>query len=158
MLKWKFIKFLMEILKQQVNSSSNLASSFIVTTHNTPVNFNFIRSLLWRKWSHQCSNFETCKYSGEKVPYYSCHFPNHKSVFLQILHDCSVPWKITLYGLGHTLHTFHKKNKSKWEFWEFSVLRSNFTKSLSCLKLQISFSLYFASPFSVMRYNSSILF
>ena len=116
MLKWKFIKFLMEILKRQVNSSSNLASFFIVTTHNTPINFNFIRSLLWRKWSHQCSNFETFKYSGENVPYSSCHFPNHKSVFLQILHHCSVPWKITLYSLGHTLHTFHKKNESKWEF------------------------------------------
>ena len=27
--------------------------------------------------------------------YSSCHFPNHKSVFLQILHHSSVSWKIT---------------------------------------------------------------
>ena len=28
-------------------------------------------------------------------PNSSCHFPNHKSVFLQILHDSSMSWKIT---------------------------------------------------------------
>ena len=51
--------------------------------------------LLWRKGSHQSPNFDTSKCSGEILSYSSCHFPNHKSIFLQILHDSSVSWKIT---------------------------------------------------------------
>ena len=31
----------------------------------------------------------------ENLTYSSCNFPNHKSVFLQILHHPSVSWKIT---------------------------------------------------------------
>ena len=52
----------------------------------------------------------------------------------------------------------HKRNQSKWKFLDFRVLRSKFTKFLSFLKQQISFSLTFASLFSVMRKKSSILF
>ena len=44
-------------------------------------------------------------------------------------------------------------NQSKWKFWEFWVLRSKFTKFLSVLKQQITFSLNFASLFSVMRHT-----
>ena len=51
--------------------------------------------LLWTKGSHQISNFENFKCSGENVPNSSCHFPNYKSVFLQTLHHSSVSCKIT---------------------------------------------------------------
>ena len=78
-------KFLMSILKWQVNSSSNFASFFIVMTHNSSVNFKLIRFLFWIKGSHQSPNFVTFKCSGENFPYSSCHFSNQKSVFLQIL-------------------------------------------------------------------------
>ena len=47
--------------------------------------------------------FEIFECSGENLPNSSCHFPNHKSVFLQILHDSSVSWKIT------PLHFFRSK-------------------------------------------------
>ena len=103
MLRSKFIKFLMSILKWQVNSSSNFASFFIVMTHNFSVDFKLTLFLLWIKGSHQYANFETFNCSGENFPYSSCHFPNHKSVFLQNSHHSSVSWKITpLYFLGQT--------------------------------------------------------
>ena len=60
--------------------------------------------------------------------------------------------------LGQTLYTLHKRNHSKQKFWKFRVLRSKFTKFLSYLKQQISFSSNFASLFNVMRHKSSILF
>ena len=67
------------------------SSLLIVMAHNnSSINFKLIHFLLWTKESHQSPNFDTLKCSGENLPYYSCHFPNHKSVFLQILHHSSV--------------------------------------------------------------------
>ena len=51
--------------------------------------------LLWTKGSHQSPSFEIFKCSGENFPNSSCHFPNHKSVFLQIFYRCSVSCKIS---------------------------------------------------------------
>ena len=48
--------------------------------------------LLWEKASHQSPNFNT---SGENLPNSSYHFPNYKSVFLQIVHGTSISSKIT---------------------------------------------------------------
>ena len=95
MLRSKFVKFLMIILKEQVSSSSIFVSFFIVMTHNSTVNFKLIHFLLWTKGSHQSSNFDTFECSGENLSNSSCHFPSSKSVFLQILHHSSMPWKIT---------------------------------------------------------------
>ena len=86
----KFVKFLMSILKQQVNSLSIFVSFFIAMTHNSSVNFNFILFLFCFKRSHQNPNFGTFKCSGENLPYSPCHFPNYKSIFLQILPHSSV--------------------------------------------------------------------
>ena len=55
-------------------------------THNCSANFKLIHFLLWTKESHQSPNFDIFKCSGENLPNSSCHFSNHKSVFLQILH------------------------------------------------------------------------
>ena len=85
-----------------VQNSSNSSCQFWILHHSslslhiTPLwilNPHFF--LLWIKEFHQNPNFETFKCSGENLPYSSCHFPNHKSVFLQIFHDPSVSWKIT---------------------------------------------------------------
>ena len=38
---------------------------------------------------------EIFEYSVENLPNSSCHFPNQTTVFLQILHDSLVSWKIT---------------------------------------------------------------
>ena len=86
----KYGKLLMSILKQQVNSSSNFVSFFIVMTDNSSVIFKLMHFVLWIKGSHQSPNFETFKHFGNNLPNSSSHFLNHKSVFLQILHHSSV--------------------------------------------------------------------
>ena len=45
--------------------------------------------LLWTKGSQENINFDIFKCSDENSLNSSCHFPNHKSVFLRILHDSS---------------------------------------------------------------------
>ena len=72
-----------------------LHHSLIVMTPNSSVDFKLTLFLLWIKGSHQYPNFETFNCSGEDLPYSLSYFPNHKSVFLQILHHPSVTWKIT---------------------------------------------------------------
>ena len=147
----------MSTLKRQVNSSSNFASFFIVMTNGSSVNFKLIHFLLWIKGSHQSPNFETFKCSGEHLPYSSCHIPNHKSIFLQILHPSSVPSKITpLYFFRSNFKYFAQKEPIK-NFCEFWVLRSKFSNFLSFLN-HISFSSSFASLFSVMKHKSFMLF
>ena len=112
-----------------------------------------MRILLWAKWSHQRPNFESFKCSGENLSIFSCYFPNHMSVFLQILHHSSESWKITpLYFLGQKLLCTKGTNQSA-SFWDFQVLGSKYTKCLSFLKQQISFSSKFASLFSVICWN-----
>ena len=83
----KFVKFLMSILKWQINSSSNFASFFIVITHSSFVNFRLIHFLLCAKEFHQSPNFDTFECSDENFSNFLCHFSNNKSVFLQILHS-----------------------------------------------------------------------
>ena len=91
----EFLKFLMSILKREVNSSSIFVSFFIVMKHNTSVIFKLINFLLWTKGPHQCSNFSPFECSRENLPNSSCYFLNHKSFFVQILHHSSMSWKIT---------------------------------------------------------------
>ena len=87
------------------------ASFFIVMIDIFFVNFKLIYFLLWVKGSHQSSSFENFKCSGGNLLYSSCHFPNHKSVSLQILPHPLVLWEITsLYFLGQTLYSLHKRN------------------------------------------------
>ena len=69
--------------------------------------------LLRTKGSHE-TNFDIFKCSDENVLTSSCHFPTHRSVFLQILHDSSVSWNILLCTfLGQTLYTLHKRDQSQ---------------------------------------------
>ena len=105
----------MSIFKWQVNSSSNFASFFIIMTHNSSVNFKLILFLFWIKGSQQSPNVETFKCSSENLPWSSCHFPNHKSVFLQISHHPSVSWKITpLYFFRSNIKYF-AQYKNQWQ-------------------------------------------
>ena len=109
-------------------------SFFIVTTHNSCVNFKFtvnlkfIHLLLWIKGSHQSPNFQTFEYSGETLPNSSCHSPNHKSVFLQVLHHSSESCKITpLYFFRSNVIYFAQKEPIKvqiLESFEWSVQNS----------------------------------
>ena len=161
MLRLKFVELLMSILKWQFNSSSNFESFFINMTPNFSVNFKLIHFLLWIKGSHQSPSFETFKCSGENLPNFSCHFPNYKSVFLQILYHSSVSWKITpLYFFRSNIIYFAQKESIKvqmfetFECWDFRVLGSTYIK----FQQQASFSSNFASLFSIMRHNSYVCF
>ena len=56
----------------------------------------------------------TSRSTGENLPNFSCLFPNHKSVFLQIFHDTEVSWKITaLYFLRPNIIYFVRKAPTK---------------------------------------------
>ena len=74
----KFVKFLMSILKWQVNSVSNFTSFFIVITYNSSLSFKFIYFLLCIMGSNESPNFENFLCSGENLPNSSCDFLNHK--------------------------------------------------------------------------------
>ena len=146
----------MSILKWQVNSSSTFTSFFITVTHTSSVNFKLILFLLCSKGSDQNHNFHTFKCSGENLLYSSCHFPNHKSVLLQILHHPSVSWKTTpLYFFRSNIKYFAKKEQMKshvletcecsgeifpnsCNFWNNrSVFFSNFALIFRVINLQI---------------------
>ena len=111
--------------------------------------------LLWTKGSHENTNFDTFKCSSENLLNSSCHFPKHKSVFLQIcmILQCHKIQLLCTF-LGETLYTLFKRDQSKCKFFRLLVLRSKFTKFLSFLK---SFSSNFAPLFGIMRHISPIL-
>ena len=119
MLWSKFVKFLMSVLKRQVSSSSIFVSFFIVMTHNFSVSFKPIHFLICTKGSHQSSNVDTFECSGENFSNSSCHFPSSKSVFLQILHHSSMPWKITpMYFFSSNNIYFAQKEPIKMKIFE----------------------------------------
>ena len=112
----------MLILKRQVNSYSIFALFFIFMAHNFSGNFKLIYLLLWTKRSNQCTNFDTFEFSAENVSNSTCHFWNHKSVFLQILRHFSMSWKIypLHFLLAQTIYTLLKRSPLKWKFLRFS--------------------------------------
>ena len=127
MLISKFLKFVMSILKWHVSSSSNFASFFIIMTHNSSGSFKLIYFLLWIKGFPQSPNFETFERSGKTLPNSSCHFRNHKSVFLQILHHSSVSWDII--PLHWNFIHFQQKEPIKVKIWW------NFSWAVESIKL-----------------------
>ena len=70
--------------------TSQFFFKFCSILHNSSVDFKLIHFPLSVKGSHQSPSFETFECSCKNLPNSSCHFPNHKPVFLQILHHFSV--------------------------------------------------------------------
>ena len=123
----------MSILNWQVKSSSNFASFFILMTHNSPVNFKLIHFLLWIKGSHQSPNFKTFECSGENLPNSSCYFWKLMSVFLQILHQYSVPSNITpLYFFSSNIIYFGQKQPIKVQIFEIFECSGENLPNSSC--------------------------
>ena len=120
----------MSIFKRQVSSSSNFGSFFILMTHNYSVNFKLIHFVLWIKGSHESPNFETCECSGE-IFLNSFYFSNHKSVFLKILHDSWVTWKIT------PLHFFRSNDI---QFAQKEPINVQIFETFMCLGQNVSHS------------------
>ena len=126
------IKFLMSILNRQVNPFSNFASFFIVITQNFPVSFKLIY-LLCIKGPNESPNFENFVCSSEKSPNSSCHFLNHKSVFLQILHHTLVSWNITpLYLFSSKVIYFGLKQPIKVPIFETFKFSSQNASNFLC--------------------------
>ena len=116
---WELAKFLMSVLKRQVSFHSDFASFFIAMTHHSSSNLKVIHFLLLIKGSHQSPNFETFEWPVENLPNSLCHFPNHRSDFLQILHHSPVPWKITpLYFFRSNVIYFARKEPIKVQIFE----------------------------------------
>ena len=130
-LRSKFVKFFLSVLKRQFKSFSIFESFFIIMTHKSSISFKLIHFLLWRKGSHQIPNFDTFECSDENLSNYSCHFPNHKSVFFQILHHSSMSWKMTpLYSFSSNNIYSAQKEPIKVNIFEiFECSSQNFSNS-----------------------------
>ena len=88
----------------------------------------------------------------------SCHFWNQESVFLQTLHHSLVPWNITLLYCFY-LNLYLKKDPINVQIFRLSTVHMKINKLfMSFFEPQVSFTLNFASPFSVMTHNSSEIF
>ena len=133
----------MPFFKQGISFPLKSLLPFRVMTHNSTEIFKLKHYMLLPKRARQCTIFQTLSALMKVHPIPHAIFETTRSGFIQILHHCSVSWKITpLYFFSSNLIYFGK-----------------FTKSfMSYLKSQVSFSLNFASLFNVMRDNSSILF
>ena len=124
-------------------------------THNFPANFKLIYFLFWIKVSHQSTHSEISKCLGENFPNSLCHFWKHKSFFLQILRKSSVRSKMTpLYFVSENIIYFTQKEPINIKI--FVCLYHKLSNSI--LKWQANSSSKFSSFFSVITYNSSVMF
>ena len=156
----KIVKFLMSIFKWQVNYSSDFPHSS-VSLHNIAREFlaHEFSTLDKRiSWKYQFWHFQFSHCFDENLPYSSCHFPNNKSIFLQILHHSSVTCKSSVhFWVKRYILCTGRTNKSA-NFSDALVLGSKFIKSLSFLKQKVYFSSNFSPIFSIMRHHSSVPF
>ena len=118
-------KFLMSVSNWKVKFSSNFESFFILMTHNCPVIFKLIQSLLWIKGPNK---------SPENLPNSSCHLRKYKSVFLQILHQFSMLWNIILFYtfFSSNIIYFGQKQPIKVEVFEIFEWWSQKSSNSSC--------------------------
>ena len=125
-------------------------------------NFKLMHFLIWIRGSHQSPYFNTFNCSGGNLPNFSCHFPNHKSVLLQILNHSSVSWKITLlyFFRSSVIYFAHKEPIKVQVFETFQCLGQNSPSSCHfCNNKSFFFFLSnFTSLFRVMTHNFSVRF
>ena len=131
-----------------------------VSWHIIPLKFSSWNITLWAKRAHQSTNVQIfeCFMKVHPIPHVS--FETTRSRFIQILHHRSVSWNIIpLYFFYLKPLYFGQKEPVTVKFLDLWVVGWKFNKFfMSCLKLQVSFSLNFASLFSVMWDNSFVLF
>ena len=111
--------------------------------------------MLWTRRAHQCTVFQTFKSSNENSLNSSCHFWNHKvmvysnfaSLFSVMKDNSTVFFSSNLIYLGQKEPIEVKCSEFRMVWWKFTKFH------MSYLRLQVSFSLNFASLFSVTRDN-----
>ena len=107
-------------------------------------------------WKYQLWHFQVFWW---KLAKFLMSFSKPHSAFLEILHDCSVSWKIThLYFFRRTLYTLLERDQSKCKFLRLLSARIKFTKFLSFLKQQISFFFQILHHFSALWDTTSLYF
>ena len=117
--------------------------------------------MLLTKRAHQCTILQTLNALMKFHLITHATLETTKPGLIQIFHYCSVSWKITpLYFVRSNLcSNFGQKQPIKEKYLDFLVVGWNLKKFLmSYLKLQVRFSSNFASLFSVMKDNSSVIF
>ena len=95
MLRSKFVKFVMSILKRQVDYSPNFASFFIIMTHNSSVNFKLILFLIWMKGPIKVPILRRSSALMKIYHIPIAIFQTTSRFLFHILHHSSVSWKIT---------------------------------------------------------------
>ena len=131
-----------------------------VSWHLILLKFSSWNIMLWTKKAHQSTNFQIFECFNESSLNSSCQFWNHK---VKVYSNFASLFSVMKYNSFVFFYLkplyFGQKEPVEVKFSDFWVVGWKFTKFLmSYLKPQVSFSLNFASLFSVMRDNSSVLF
>ena len=131
MLGLKFIKFLMSILKQQVNSSSDFASFFTAMTHNFSLNFQLKLFLLWIKGPHQIPSLRLSSAMVKicQIPHVIFQTTSKFFLKLWITFQCHERYLLCTF-LGQTLNTLHNRNKWKCKFLRVLIAQVKFHQIL----------------------------
>ena len=117
MLRSKFVKFLMPILKRQVDSSPNFVSLFSFMKDNFYVLFSSKNIYFAQKEPLKVKVFETFECSGQILSHFFCQFWNGDSIPVQISCPYYISWEITpLHFLAQTIYTLLKRNTLKLNF------------------------------------------
>ena len=117
MLRSKFVKFLLPVLKRQVSSSPNFVSLFSFMKDSFYILFSSKNIYFTQKEPIKVNVFETFECSGQNLSNSFCQFWNDKSVPLQILYLSLVSWKIaSIYFLAQRIYTLLKRSPLKWKF------------------------------------------
>ena len=160
LLAWKLTKFLRSFFKPRTSFSLNFASPFSFTSHNSYEILYLKHYMFGQKEPIKVQFFRFLRALMKVHLILYAVFETARSGFIQIWHHCSVSWKITpLYFCSSNLAYFGQKEPIEKKVSDFWVVWWKPTKFLMLyLKLKVSFSLNFASLFSVMRDNYSALF
>ena len=156
----KFSKFLMSFFNAPVSSSSNFATFFTVMTHNSYVLFFGSNIIFFRQKQHikvHVSRLATARIKINQIS--GVIFGTKSQFFLKLCitlqwHEIQLFWTFS----SKNVYSFDKRSPSKCKFLDFWLLTWQLTKFLmSFFKPPVSFALNFASLFSVLRNNLSVL-
>ena len=95
LLAWKLTQFLMSFFNPQVSFCLSFATLFSVMAYNSSEIFKLKHYMLWTKRVHQCTIFRLLVALMRVHPIPHAIFETTRSGFIQIMHHCSVSWKIT---------------------------------------------------------------
>ena len=129
MVRPKFVKFLMSILKWQFNSSLNFVSTLRLMKGNYTLHFISDNICFYQKEIIKVKIFETFECSGQDLSNSLRQFWNEKSIPLQILYPPSVSWRKT------SLYFFSSNNIY---FSQNELMKMNIFDTFKCFGQNLS--------------------